>query len=156
MAGQGLAAPTAFQRMMLIEAYVEAYGLRLRQLVRISDGEPRDRGMADAVAAGDLGEGFTSVASGQRLSALVRCYEGGGEYQVVSIQELINLTDIDVFPALPASVKATAMELPKPRPRGRRRNAGSDEPPQTTATLPANDDLVQGILEAIGRRGRRR
>jgi len=86
----------------------------------------------------------------------------GDDYKVVSLADLQQLSGIDVFPQLPASVKQTAMELPVPQLRRSRRNARpAPRPPaaeQQSAPSPGtrNDDFVGGILDAINEFGRAR
>jgi endonuclease G len=46
----------------------------------------------------------------------------GDEWQAVSIARLQELTGIAMFPDLPASITDTAMSLPEPKARGRRRD----------------------------------
>jgi endonuclease G, mitochondrial len=48
----------------------------------------------------------------------------GDAYTVVSIAELTRITGIDPFPSLPDSTKARAIELPTPRPDGRKLATG--------------------------------
>ncbi|MBV9750438.1 MAG: DNA/RNA non-specific endonuclease, partial [Acetobacteraceae bacterium] len=45
------------------------------------------------------------------------------ECRVVSVAQLAGLTGIDPFPAVPESVKETALRLPQPRPLRRGRDA---------------------------------
>lgn len=51
----------------------------------------------------------------------------GDEWEAVSIAQLAQITGLDVFPALPAAIKETAMTLPEPTPRRRRSLAPSGE-----------------------------
>ncbi len=57
-------------------------------------------------------------------AAYVTWNRPGDAYAVVSIGELTRITGIDPFPSLPAAVKAQAIELPVPRPDGRKLAAG--------------------------------
>ncbi|WP_431858291.1 DNA/RNA non-specific endonuclease [Azospirillum sp.] len=61
--------------------------------------------------------------SGQAGAYLVPNAEGD-EWTPLSISQLRDLTGIDVFPALPPSVKDVAMPLPDPEPRRRRPQVG--------------------------------
>jgi endonuclease G len=66
----------------------------------------------------------------------------GNEWRQVSILELQQLAGIDVFPGLPQSVKESAMPLPKPGERGRRRRERVERQPSGPA--PRNDpDAVE-------------
>jgi len=80
----------------------------------------------------------------------------GSDYRVISIAELQQLAGIDPFPALPLSVKATPIELPRPRQRQPRRNEGTSvKRSAPTGVRPGtNDDFVDEMLEAIERMGR--
>ncbi|WP_414476449.1 DNA/RNA non-specific endonuclease [Microvirga sp. M2] len=85
----------------------------------------------------------------------------GNDYKIVSLAELQQLTGIDAFPQVAASVKQTAMELPTPQLRRSRRNAGpaprspsSDEQPAPSPGS-QNGDFLGGILNAIDNFGRR-
>ncbi|MCY0388017.1 DNA/RNA non-specific endonuclease [Robbsia sp. Bb-Pol-6] len=57
-------------------------------------------------------------------AAYVTANRPGAGYAVISIAELAQITGIDPFPALPASVKQSAMSLPPPRPSGRKLKSG--------------------------------
>ena len=50
----------------------------------------------------------------------------GNEWRELSIAELQQLTGIDIYPALPQSVKENAMPFPAPSERGRRRREGTE------------------------------
>jgi endonuclease G len=85
----------------------------------------------------------------------------GDEYRIISLAELQQMSGIDPFPQLPASVKQTAMNLPAPqlrRSRGAGRNARRPSPQvdvQEQNPAPSRDGFVGGILDAIEQFGRR-
>lgn len=78
------------------------------------------------------------VRSG-KASAYVVDNAPGNAWKVVSIQDLRTMTGIDVFPALPASVKATLSDLPPPRVRQSRGSAQAEIP-------------NEGLASSIGKR----
>lgn len=57
---------------------------------------------------------------GQAAAAYIAPNARGSAYQVISIADLEKRTGINLFPALDARSKAVAMELPEPRPHGRK------------------------------------
>ncbi|MEZ0171157.1 DNA/RNA non-specific endonuclease [Microvirga sp. TS319] len=85
----------------------------------------------------------------------------GNDYKIVSLVELQQLTGIDAFPHVAASVKQTAMELPTPQLRRSRRNAGPAPRSPSSQEQPApssgsqTGDFLGGILNAIDNFGRR-
>ncbi|VVE80617.1 DNA/RNA non-specific endonuclease [Pandoraea sputorum] len=54
----------------------------------------------------------------KQAGAYLVANEATGDYSVVSVAELEKLAGIDFFPGMPASVKGTAMSLPKPKAAG--------------------------------------
>ncbi|AKC70157.2 endonuclease [Pandoraea oxalativorans] len=54
----------------------------------------------------------------KQAGAYLVANEATGDYSVVSVAELEKLAGIDFFPGMPASVKSTAMSLPKPKAAG--------------------------------------
>ena len=82
------------------------------------------------------------VPSRGEAAAYVAPNAAGNEWRQVSISELQQLTGIDVFPGLPQSAKESAMALPKPGERGRRRRERVERQPSGPA--PRNDpDAVE-------------
>jgi endonuclease G len=85
----------------------------------------------------------------------------GNEYRIISLAEVQQMSGIDPFPQLPASVKQTAMDLPAPQLRrstGAGRNARRPSPQadvQEQNPAPSRDGFVGGILDAIDQFGRR-
>ncbi|MGI4860502.1 MAG: DNA/RNA non-specific endonuclease [Janthinobacterium lividum] len=63
-------------------------------------------------------------APNRGAAAYITANRPGAGYAVVSIADLTLITGIDPFPALPASVKQSAMSLPPPRPSGRKLKSG--------------------------------
>jgi len=63
------------------------------------------------------------VPKRQQAGAYVAPNAPGDAWKAVSIAELEQLTGLDVFPALSAEVKATAMALPDPDPPRRKPRA---------------------------------
>jgi len=63
----------------------------------------------------------------QKAGAYVAPNAPGDAWKAVSIAALEQLTGIDVFPALPAEIKITAMALPNPDPPRRKPRARRDE-----------------------------
>jgi endonuclease G, mitochondrial len=87
--------------------------------------------------------------------------QGGGEYRIISLAELQQLSGIDPFPQLPPDIKQTILNLPAPqlqRPKGPGRNNRRPSPQadvQEQSPAPSRDGFVGGILEAIDQFGRR-
>uniref|UniRef100_A0A0H3WXS6 Endonuclease n=2 Tax=Pandoraea faecigallinarum TaxID=656179 RepID=A0A0H3WXS6_9BURK len=54
----------------------------------------------------------------KQAGAYLVANEATGDYSVVSVAELETLAGIDFFPGMPASVKQTAMSLPRPKAAG--------------------------------------
>lgn len=86
----------------------------------------------------------------------------GDAYKVISLAELQQLSGIDAFPQVAASVKQTAMELPVPQlPRPRRSVRPAPSPPGSQEQpMPRpgaqNEDFLGGMLDAIKEFGRTR
>lgn len=53
----------------------------------------------------------------------------GDQYQRIAIADLVQVAGVDPFPALPAAVKATAFDLPQPRPHGKGKKAATEPEP---------------------------
>ena len=97
-------------------------------------------------------------ARGQAAAYLTPNAEGH-EWQTISITQLTQMTGIDVFPALPQSVKASAMQLPAPS-HGHsfsagetpRRHASNSEFPSEAPTTSAtsNENAAGGFTCADG------
>ena len=87
--------------------------------------------------------------SGRASAYLVENVPGNG-WRTVSIKDLQSYTGIDVFPALDATVKATLVELPAPKPRrsssSAREPGGVPAPSEQSATRETG-----GLARAIGR-----
>ncbi|WP_414476396.1 DNA/RNA non-specific endonuclease [Microvirga sp. M2] len=87
--------------------------------------------------------------------------QAGDDYRIISLADLQQLTGIDVFPQMAASVKQTAMELPAPQLRRSRRSAGpaprspSSQEQPTPSPGTQNGDFLGEILDAIDNFGRR-
>ncbi|AJP56999.1 endonuclease [Pandoraea vervacti] len=64
----------------------------------------------------------------KQAGAYLVANEATGDYAVVSVAELEKLAGIDFFPGMPASVKQTAMSLPKPKAAGGKRKRDQDVP----------------------------
>jgi endonuclease G len=85
----------------------------------------------------------------------------GNDYRIISLAELGQLSGMDAFPQLPASVKQTATSLPVPqlrRPRGGGRSVSrpsAEERAPLPSPRPSTDGFVGDILDAIDQFGRR-
>jgi endonuclease G len=85
----------------------------------------------------------------------------GDEYRIVSLAELQQMSGIDPFPSLPASVKQAILNLPTPQirqPRGQGRSTRRTSPPaeaQEQSPTSSKDGFVGGILDAIDQFGHR-
>jgi endonuclease G len=85
----------------------------------------------------------------------------GNDYRVISLTELQQLSGMDAFPQLPASVKQTATSLPVPqlrRPRGGGKSVSRppvDEEAPLPSPYPSSGGFVGDILDAIDQFGRR-
>lgn len=105
-------------------------------------------GGADTVPSGrvrvpqSLFKAVYDPARGQ-AGAYVADNAAGGRYRVISIAELQALIGADVFPSLPAAIKARAMDLPRPERR---------EPQAPSETVARNREPTLGrILTAYSR-----
>jgi endonuclease G len=85
----------------------------------------------------------------------------GNDYRIISLAELGQLSGMDAFPQLPASVKQTATSLPVPqlrRPRGGGRSVSrpsAEERAPLPSPPPSTGGFVGDILDAIDQFGRR-
>jgi endonuclease G len=70
----------------------------------------------------------------------------GDAYQRVSIADLQEVAGIDPFPGLPQAVKASAMDLPKPRPHGR---SGSGRTKTSQSEQPFQEKAVLDFLRKL-------
>ena len=77
----------------------------------------------------------------RQAGAYVADNAASADYRVVSIAQLQAMIGVDVFPSLPASIKAVAMDLPAPERRDR----------QTRDPHGAHDRQPSGILTAFSR-----
>jgi len=73
----------------------------------------------------------------------------GDEWEAVSIAKLAQVTGLDVFPALPASIKETAMTLPEPTPHGRKSLAPSGESSAGKGLEPSRRKRNRSHQEAV-------
>jgi endonuclease G len=79
----------------------------------------------------------------RQAGAYIADNAAGAGYRVVSIAQLRAMIGIDVFPSLPASIKARPMDLPAPERREQQ------APPETLAR--ARDPAVGRVLTAFSR-----
>ena len=86
----------------------------------------------------------------QRAGAYLVPNEAGNKWEEISIAELARLSDLDVFPPLPAAIKDTAMTLPQPTPHGRaslersgESSTGEDVPPSHRKRKHPREETIQ-------------
>lgn len=74
--------------------------------------------------------------------------DAAGDYQIISLHELAELTGINAMPSLPRQVQATA--YPLPRPDDNNRGSASKSTPKTTVNEPQDWlSLILRILEIL-------
>lgn len=96
-----------------------------------------------------------------QAGAYLTTNQSGNDYKIISLAELQQLSGIDVFPHLPASVKQIPMSLPAPQLRRPRRGGQSvsrppaETEPQEVNPGPSSGGFIGDILESIDQFGHR-
>jgi endonuclease G len=73
----------------------------------------------------------------------------GKAWQTVSVAQLRDMSGIDVFPALPETLKHTAIQLPEPNPMGRNAQHGNAPSPKAEASTDQTAGAAYHMLKQL-------